>query len=64
MREFKGILLTHEIVDKDERSREQKRLKSYLKGGKFFTHKGKKYHTTPQPISSNPEEGLLPEITI
>lgn len=30
MREFKGILLTHDLKDKDERAREQKRLKSYL----------------------------------
>ncbi len=66
MREFKGILDTNSIIDKDEKAREQKRLKAYLKGHKYFTHKGKKYYVNPEQKKEyrSPDEPLLPEIII
>ena len=63
MRTFKGTLITHKLSD-SERLIEQKRLKAYLKGDERFQYKGHIYWVTPKPISSNPEESILPEIII
>lgn len=63
MRKFEGILITHNL-SKSERYIEQKRLKSYLRGDDRFRYKNRTYQTTPKPISSNPQDDLLPQITI
>lgn len=70
MRQFEGELLTHLIKDKFIRLKEQKRLKSYLKGDIFFTYKGKTFFVNPSnnpniiPDFNSHDDTSVPEIQI
>lgn len=69
MRKFEGILLTHKIDDVNDRAKEKKRLKAYLRGDYYFRYKGRTFFVDPslKPNRHNysgDSQPIVPEIQI